>query len=223
MEDIHCWEEKFEVCQYSERLLNLLSQLNSQLNLPVEILKVKQAIYYARKYHGSQMRKSGEPYYSHPIEVAYMFAEYVSKKNKEYYATNLVVTEILHDSIEDTMLTKAMIAEIFGESVASKVEDLTRIKFDKKITAGETLELLYHQYKIDILYIKLFDRLHNIQNLGAMPAEKRQKIAQETIKYFITLGDCLGLGDLMQELRNLTYQALSVPPHQVFANSSIFC
>jgi (p)ppGpp synthase/HD superfamily hydrolase len=61
MEDIHCWEEKFEVCQYSERLLNLLSQLNSESNSPVEILKVKQAIYYARKYHGSQMRKSGEP------------------------------------------------------------------------------------------------------------------------------------------------------------------
>jgi (p)ppGpp synthase/HD superfamily hydrolase len=152
-----------------------------------------------------------------------MFAEYVSKKNKQYYATSLIVTTILHDCIEDTKLTKAMIAEIFGESVASKVEDLTRIKADKKITAGETLELLYPKYKTDILYIKLFDRLHNIQTLGSMPPEKRQRIAQETMKYFVPLGSCLGLGDLTQELLNLTYQALSVPSHQVFANSSIFC
>jgi (p)ppGpp synthase/HD superfamily hydrolase len=67
MEDVNCWQSKFTPCQYSDKLLNKLSLLNKQVKYPVDISEITKAIYYARKDHGSQMRNSGELYYSHPI------------------------------------------------------------------------------------------------------------------------------------------------------------
>lgn len=75
------------------------------------------------------------------------------EKRCSYYTTDLIITTILHNTIENTSLTKEMISQVFNESIASKVEDLTRVKV-KKIPAGETLELVYPQNKKDILYIK---------------------------------------------------------------------
>ena len=187
MEDINSWESKFENCKYSDKLLNLISLLNINSKQKVDIVQVKKAIYYARKYHGTQVRKSGDPYYSHPIEVGYIFCEYVAKEKIKFYQTDLVITAILHDTIEDTDLTKEMISKIFNESIANNVEDLTRIKFDKKISAGETLNLLFSQHKKDILYIKLFDRLHNIRTIQYMKPEKIHKIIEETLLYFLPI------------------------------------
>ena len=67
MEDINCWQSKFKLCEYSSKLLNLLSLSNNKVNQPVCITEVQKSIYYDRKYHGKQLRKSGEPYYSHPL------------------------------------------------------------------------------------------------------------------------------------------------------------
>ena len=212
MEDINCWQSKFKLCEYSSKLLNLLSLSNNKVNQPVCITEVQKSIYYARKYHGKQLRKSGEPYYSHPLEVAYLFAEYTGKEDRLYYTTNLVITSVLHDTIEDTKLTKDMIARIFNESVASKVDDLTRIKIDRKITAGETVNLLFLQHKKDLLHIKLFDRLHNMRTISSMPLEKRKKIVEETFDYFILLAKCLELDEIKQELIKLYYQHLPVKP-----------
>jgi (p)ppGpp synthase/HD superfamily hydrolase len=214
MEDVNNWQSKFAPCQYSDKLLNKLSLLNEQAKSPVDISEVTKAIYYARKYHGSQMRKSGEPYYSHPIEVAYLFAEYAGIENEQYYTTDLVATSILHDCIEDTVLTKNMIEQIFNQSIASKVQDLTRIKFDQKITAGEILNNLLSQNKIDLAYIKLFDRLHNSQTIGHMPPEKVKKILNETIKQFIFLSLTLEATDVEKELIEICYKYLSKPQEQ---------
>ena len=93
----------------SDKLLNKLNLLNEQVKSPVNISEVTKAIYYARKYHGSQMRKSGELYYSHPIEVGYLFAEHIAIKQPQYFKTDLIITALLHDTIEDTELTKDMI------------------------------------------------------------------------------------------------------------------
>jgi (p)ppGpp synthase/HD superfamily hydrolase len=166
MEDINNWEQKFETCIYSDRLVTKLIDLNERTSDKVNIEEVKKAIYYARKYHGSQIRKSGEPYYSHPLEVAFLFAEYSGNENHIIYRTDLIITAILHDTIEDTDLTKDMIEKIFGSLVANNVEDLTRVKLDIKISAGESLNILFTQYKKDILYIKLFDRLHNVRTIS---------------------------------------------------------
>ena len=161
-------------CKYSVRLIEKLKTLDTQNVLDFEL--INKAIYFARKYHGIQLRKSGEPFYSQPLEVAYLFAEYAAKEDVQYYTTDLIITAILHDTIEDTSLTKEMISQAFNESIASKVEDLTRIKVNKKIPAGETLELVYPQNKKDILYIKLFDRLHNMRTIAFLPEIKRNKI-----------------------------------------------
>jgi (p)ppGpp synthase/HD superfamily hydrolase len=91
------------------------------------------------------MRQFGEPYYSHPIEVAYMAAEYAASEIPRYFRTDVIVTSILHDTIEDTTLTEKMIAYIFGSTMASQVEALTKIKPHGKINSKEILDLLYQQ------------------------------------------------------------------------------
>ncbi|MCC8400129.1 MAG: HD domain-containing protein, partial [Rickettsia endosymbiont of Platyusa sonomae] len=114
MEDIGNWQAKFEYCEYSAKLLGKLSLLNKKVTDPVDINEIIKAIYYAKKYHGSQMRQSGEPYYSHPIEIAYMVAQYTAQEIHQLFKTEMIVTSLLHDTIEDTTLTEEMIARIFG-------------------------------------------------------------------------------------------------------------
>ncbi len=148
---------KYENCQYADRLLKKLSQLNQQVSSPIDIEEIKKGICYAKKYHGSQMRQSGAPYYSHPIEVAYMVAEYTAQEMPELFRTDMIITSLLHDTIEDTILTENIIDKVFGTQIASQVADLTRIKSYGKISSAETLNLLYSQKKDDVLLIKLFD------------------------------------------------------------------
>jgi (p)ppGpp synthase/HD superfamily hydrolase len=138
MEDNNCWELKYEPCDYSTRLLGKVSDLNAKKNNKVNIIEVKKAIHYAKKYHGLQLRDSGDPYYSHPLEVAYMVADYI-------FETNSLVTSILHDTIEDTELSEQMIDSIFGSLIASHVKDLTRIKDGRKISLAEIIEPLWLQ------------------------------------------------------------------------------
>ena len=180
MEDSNNWEAKYVNCKYADRLVNKLVELNQQVTIPVNMNEVKKGIYYAKKYHGSQMRQSGDPYYSHPIEVAYMVSVHL-------YRTDIIVTSILHDTIEDTKLTRSMIASVFGEHIASQVEDLSRNKPRGKISSAETLNILFQQKKYDVLLIKLFDRLHNLQTIGAKSSEKARKTIEETLSRFMSL------------------------------------
>jgi (p)ppGpp synthase/HD superfamily hydrolase len=138
------WQEELEHCPYTIRLLDKVQAEHRS----VDMYLIKKAIYYAKTYHGTQMRDSGEPFYSHPLEVAYMLADYLLR-------TDLLITAILHDTIEDTPLTKEMIATAFGENIANKVADLTRIKETGKISSQAMVESLYIQKKLDILLIKL--------------------------------------------------------------------
>ena len=221
MEDIESWELKFELCQYSDKLLNLLTILNKRDNKIIDLNEVKKSIYYAKKYHGNQLRKSGEAYYTHPLEVAYLFAEYVGKEKREYYTTNLIVIAILHDCLEDTALTYQMIKTIFSKNVADGVQDLTRVKDGIKYEAYKTLDSLYLQRKIDLLYIKLFDRFHNIVTLNQMVCMKQVKIAEETYDHFIIYAECLELEKLSKELINISYKYLPIKtdPSQLLEQS----
>ncbi|WP_367364457.1 HD domain-containing protein [Candidatus Tisiphia endosymbiont of Nedyus quadrimaculatus] len=209
MEDINYWDNsRYQYCAYAERLLNELILLNTKVKQQIDIDEVKKGIYYAKKYHGNQMRQSGEPYYSHPIEVAYMVAQYTALKIPRYFRTDMIVTALLHDTIEDTKLTEPMIAYIFGSHVASQVQDLTRIKIDRKISEGETVNLLFSQYKKDVLHIKLFDRLHNLRTISAKSPEKIKKIIEETLAYFIPLAIYLELNKIIEELERSCLTAL---------------
>ncbi|MDR0774269.1 MAG: HD domain-containing protein, partial [Rickettsia sp.] len=153
-------------------MLKELILLNKKVKQPIDMYEVKKGIYYAKKYHGSQMRQFGEPYYSHPIEVAYMIAQYTALEIPRLFRTDMIVTALLHDTIEDTQLTEKMIAYIFGSQVASQVEDLTRVKPHGKISSAEMVEMLYKEKKHDVLLVKLFDRLHNLQTVSAKSPEK---------------------------------------------------
>ncbi len=180
MFDLDVWLNKFECCVYADDLISKIHLLNHQTINKVNIITIKKAIYYAKKYHSNQKRESGEPYYSHPLIVAGMVADYCFK-------TDILVTAILHDSIEDTALTKNMINDIFDANIANNVDDLTRVKFYGKITAAEIVKLLWSEKKYDLLLVKYFDRLHNLQTINAKSLIKIQHTVQETLKQFISL------------------------------------
>ncbi|PCH57458.1 MAG: guanosine polyphosphate pyrophosphohydrolase, partial [Legionellales bacterium] len=185
MEDILCWEDQFVSCRYSARLLSKLSLLHEKYGTPIDLGEIKKAIYYARKYHGTQLRKSGEPFYSHPLEVAAMVADYL-------FRTDIIIVSILHDTVEDTEMTVDMISTIFDDKIAEQVFDLTRIKTDGKISSAELVEMLWHEKKYEVLLIKQFDRLHNMLTIGAKSWEKIKKTNSETISTFIVLAAYLG-------------------------------
>jgi (p)ppGpp synthase/HD superfamily hydrolase len=176
MEDIQRWQTKFEACQYSDKLIDKLILLNKTTKNPVDIQEIKKAIYYSRKYHGSQVRKSGEPYYSHPLEVAYMLSDYLLK-------TDVIVASILHDTVEDTEVTIDMLEEIFGRRVAEMVDRLTRDRPDgSKLSVKEILINAYDKQDKEVLLIKTIDRWHNMKTLGYMSQEKQHEIALETAR-----------------------------------------
>ena len=215
MKDLDCWETKFEPCYYSDRLVTKLLLLNERRKQKVDILEIKKAIFYAKKYHGSQMRKSGEPYYSHPFEVAYRVAYYI-------FETNILVTSILHDTIEDTIFTKNMISIIFGSLVANQVDDLTRVKKATKITSAEIVISLFFQKKNSSLLIKLFDRLHNMQTITAKSPEKIKAITEETIETFIMLSLYLEKISVEIELKKLCLQAIFNKSYDFNNENSLF-
>ena len=197
MQDDKSWWTKFDSCKYSNRLLDKLLLLNEDKSKEdkINISKVQKAIYYAKKYHGDQKRQSEEPYYSHPFEVAYMISDYL-------FRTDIIVTSILHDTIEDTELTFEMIRKLFGEVIAHQVMDLTRITGGdgRKISSAEMVGFLFEQKKYDLLLIKQFDRLHNMQSIGAKSPEKIKKITEETIGTFTVLAAFLGIRSIEEEL-----------------------
>lgn len=190
-------------CKYSIRLIEKLKLLDFEL--------INKAIYWARKYHSDQKRKSGEPYYFHPLAVAYMISDYNLK-------TDIIAASILHDLVEDTEVTVDMIRGTFGERIAEMVDRLTRDRPDgTKLTVEQVLNNAYHLKDKEVLLIKLFDRLHNIQTIGALSVEKIEKITNETLKKFITLSIFLGekisgIGIIEKTLTELCYQ--NIPTRQ---------
>ena len=182
-------------CKYSIRLIEKLKSSDTKNILNFDL--INKAIYWARKYHGDQKRKSGEPYYSHPLEVAYMISDYKLK-------TDVIAASILHDIVEDTEVTVEMIQGTFGERIAEMVDRLTRDRPNgTKLSVEQVLNNAYQLKDKEVLIIKLFDRLHNIQTIGSMNIEKMEKITNETLINFVLLSEYLELtstGKKIQEL-----------------------
>lgn len=181
MLNLNSWENEFISCIYADRLLNKLTLLNQNSRQKINLNEIKKAIYYAKKYHAQQKRQSGEPYYSHPLEVAYMVSDYLFKED-------VLVTSILHDVLEDTKLTKECLIKIFNKNIANNVEYLTRIKAGSKISSYELIKNLSMNNQYQLLLIKYFDRLHNIKTIKAKSTDKIFKIAQETLQCFLSIG-----------------------------------
>ena len=168
-----------EPCKYSIRLIAKLKSLDTTNVLDFNL--INKAIYWARKYHGVQVRKSGEPFYSHPLEVAYMISDYNLK-------TDLIIASILHDIVEDTEVTVEMINDAFGQRIAEMVDRLTRDRPDgSKLSIEEILNNIYKVEDEEVLLIKLFDRFHNLLTINSLPQHKIKTMYDETLVNFLVI------------------------------------
>ncbi len=168
---------------------------------------LNRAYVYAMKAHGQQKRASGDPYISHPLEVASILT--TLKLDDETIATAL-----LHDTIEDTPATKEEIEKLFGANIAALVDGLTKIEklnlASKKTEQAENFSKLLIAISSDVrvLLVKLADRLHNMRTLEHMKPEKRRLIAQETMDIYAPLAGRMGIQEIRDELEELSFRWL---------------
>lgn len=168
---------------------------------------LNRAYVYAMKAHGDQRRASGDPYFSHPLEVAAILTDL-----KLDDAT--IAAALLHDTIEDTDATRAEIDSLFGHDIGRLVEGLTKLnKLDlvtKEAKQAENLRklLLAIADDVRVLLIKLADRLHNMRTLHYMREESRKRTAQETLDIYAPLAGRMGMHELREELDDLAFREL---------------
>lgn len=166
---------------------------------------LNKAYVYAMQKHGAQTRKSGDPYFSHPLEVAAILTDM-----RVDDAT--VATALLHDTIEDTSATRDEITAHFGDDIGALVWALTKIKkldlVSKKAEQAENLRklLLAVSQDVRVLFVKLADRLHNMRTLEYMRADKQARIAQETLDIYAPLAGRMGMYDMREQLEELSFR-----------------
>jgi guanosine-3',5'-bis(diphosphate) 3'-pyrophosphohydrolase len=168
---------------------------------------LNRAYVYAMKAHGHQVRASGDPYFTHPLEVAAILTDM-----KLDDAT--IAAALLHDVVEDTEATHQEIEELFGPEIAGLVEGLTKIKrldlVTKEAAQAENLRKLLLAMARDarVLLVKLADRLHNMRTLDHVKPEKRARIAQETMDIYAPLAGRMGMHAIREELDDISFEAL---------------
>jgi len=174
---------------------------------------LNRAYVYAMKAHGKQKRASGDPYFSHPLEVAGILTDL-----KLDDAT--IIAALLHDTIEDTRATRAQIEKQFGKEIAGLVEGLTKLKkldlVSKRAEQAENLRklLLAIADDVRVLLVKLADRLHNMRTLKFMPEDKRNRIAEETLDIYAPLAGRMGMHEMREELEDLAFRQLTPEAHR---------
>jgi guanosine-3',5'-bis(diphosphate) 3'-pyrophosphohydrolase len=175
---------------------------------------LNRAYVYAMKAHGSQTRASGDPYFSHPLEVAAILTDL-----KLDDAT--IVAALLHDTIEDTEATRAEIDQIFGPEIGALVEGLTKLKrlelVSREAKQAENLRklLLAIADDVRVLLVKLADRLHNMRTLEFVPPESRRRIAEETLDIYAPLAGRMGMQAMREELEGLSFRTLDPEAYTV--------
>jgi guanosine-3',5'-bis(diphosphate) 3'-pyrophosphohydrolase len=175
---------------------------------------LNRAYVYAMKAHGSQTRASGDPYFSHPLEVAAILTDL-----KLDDAT--IVAALLHDTIEDTEATRAEIDQIFGPEIGALVEGLTKLKrlelVSREAKQAENLRklLLAIADDVRVLLVKLADRLHNMRTLEFVPPESRRRIAEETLDIYAPLAGRMGMQEMREELEDLSFRTLDPEAYAV--------
>ena len=170
---------------------------------------LNRAYVFATKAHGNQKRASGDPYYSHPIEVAGILAGLKLD-------TASIVTALLHDTLEDTLATHDEIEKLFGAEIATLVEGVTKLS-QLSYTSEQSKQaenfrklLLAMSNDIRVLLVKLADRLHNMRTLKFIESpEKRARIAQETMDIYAPLAGRIGMQGILDELQDLAFAELN--------------
>ena len=174
---------------------------------PEDIAEVWAAYRFSAAAHEGQMRKSGEPYITHPVSVAGILADL-------HLDVPTLVAALLHDVVEDTGVTKQEISDLFGKQVAELVDGLSKldkIEFQSAMQAqAENFRkmLLAMSQDVRVILVKLADRLHNMSTLSAMSPEKRRNTARETLEIYAPIANRLGLNAIYQELEDLSFKHL---------------
>src|SRR6188474_487785 len=175
---------------------------------------LNRAYVYAMKAHGTQTRASGDPYFSHPLEVAAILTNL-----KLDDAT--IVAALLHDTIEDTEATRAEIDNIFGHEIGALVDGLTKLKrlelVSREAKQAENLRklLLAIADDVRVLLVKLADRLHNMRTLEFVPHASRRRIAEETLDIYAPLAGRMGMQEMREELEDLSFHTLDPEAYSV--------
>lgn len=188
---------------------------------PEDRLKVRRAFEFARQKHGVQIRKSGEPFFIHPLTVSYYLAGY-------YLDAQALSAALLHDVAEDVSVPIAEIAALFGAEVAVLVDGVTKLKDvsvgvakGRQLSRQEIQDLstqkLFHEMVNDVrvVIIKLFDRLHNMRTIKHMSVAGQERKARETLYVFAPMANRLGIWQLKSELEALSLEVLNNRAFQI--------
>ncbi|MDC7225431.1 MAG: bifunctional (p)ppGpp synthetase/guanosine-3',5'-bis(diphosphate) 3'-pyrophosphohydrolase [Spirochaetales bacterium] len=174
---------------------------------PTEKAKILKAVEWAQLKHGDQKRASGEPFFIHPLKVA----EFLVDLGMDH---ETVIAALLHDVLEDTGTSESEMKKEFGRNVVGLVDGVTKISIvkakSKSIQETETMRkmLIAMTKDIRVIIIKLADKLHNMQTLQYLPAEKRKRIANECLEIYAPLAGRLGISGLKTDLEDLAIKHL---------------
>ncbi|QMS85892.1 RelA/SpoT family protein [Candidatus Xianfuyuplasma coldseepsis] len=191
----------------------LIAEVSTYITNTTDINNIKEAFDYAKKMHEGQYRKSGDEYIVHPLDVAMILSEYQTDPTT-------IMAGLLHDVLEDTPATFSDVKQQFGEDVALLIEGVTKLgQYKFKETDHEKAKiaaqaknyqkmLLAMSRDIRVVIVKLADRLNNIRTLGALPPEKQQRIARETMDIYAPLAHRLGMYVMKAELEDTCFKYL---------------
>ena len=183
-----------------------------------DLAPLERAFRFARQWHEGQMRSSGEPYMVHPLEVAHILAG----MRMDVVAME---TGLLHDVVEDTSVTVDQVRKEFGDEVARCVDGVTKLSkldfFSAEERQAESFRkmLLAMVEDIRVIMVKLADRLHNMRTLGYLSAERRERIARETLEIYAPIAHRLGMGKIRAELEDLAFQHLEPEAYREIVTS----
>ena len=190
----------------SDLMRELRRHLETYLE-PAIVDDVERAFRFGSQAHHGQLRLSGEPYISHPLQAAIILAQM-------HLDQHTIIAAVLHDVIEDTTITKDQLALEFGTEVAELVDGVSKLKqvqFESRAEAqAENFQkmLLAMVRDIRVILVKLADRIHNMRTLDAMQPEKRRRIAKETLDIYVPIAYRLGINTFRMELEELGFRAL---------------
>lgn len=202
----------------AEALIKQMKSYDPDFNQPL----VEQAIEYARVMHEGQVRSSGEPYYTHPVEVAGILAEMKMD-------TASIITAILHDTLEDTKATSEDLEKRFSPEVAMLVNGVSKLtKIESQTVEGKQAEnfrklLLAMSEDIRVLLVKLADRLHNMRTMHYIQKpEKRYRISRETMDIYVPLAERVGVHKIKEELEDLAFNYMNPEARDSITNRLSF-
>lgn len=177
-----------------------------------DLIPLQKAYVFAAQAHKGQVRRSGEPYLSHPLEVANILAD------MKLDATTLSAG-LLHDVLEDTDVTAPDLNKMFGKDIAHLVEGVTKISLVEESSPetrhAETIRkiILAMTDDLRVIFIKLADRIHNLQTLKYLPDNKQQQIARETLDIYAPIANRLGMGKIKAEMEDLSFKYVDPENH----------